>query len=197
MTKDTKLEDDWIFWWYTRKAAMEKVLGKSDDTVRHSLVPFYLGYENGGAADVIFFQSHLDGIVCITSELIGCEEQVWNRLGNYELMICHRRGDEKGAEWGSNIISRLAYYTCDAELNPGETMDIGPATPDGSTITAFLFFEYATFLVNERKAGLLLCMGITEVELNACLDGRMEEVENNLKAAGVYPFTDLFRESVV
>jgi hypothetical protein len=139
----------------------------------------------------------LDGVVCVTSELIGCDDQVSNQLGNYELMICHRKDDEDGQEWGSGIISRLAHYTCEAELNPGETMDIGPATPEGSTITAFLFFGYATFTVRERKAGLLLCMGITAAELKACRKGRRDALEKGLKAGGVYPFTDLFRKSIV
>jgi hypothetical protein len=73
-------------------------------------------------------------------ELIGHDEQVQNDLGNYELMICHR-DDEP---WGANVISRLAYYTLEAKLNPGETMDIGSALPDDSTLAAFLFLNYAT-----------------------------------------------------
>jgi hypothetical protein len=185
--------DDWQAWWDARVAAIEGVLGKSEDVVGHAPIPFHLGAEMGGAADVIYFRNHVRGVAAVTSDLIGCDEQVPNQLGNYELMICQR----DDAEWGASIISRLAPYTLQAELNPGETMDIGPATPEGSTIAALLFFDYARFEVRGRRAGLLLCVGITEDELQACREGRRAEVETALKSVAVYPFTDLFRGSVL
>lgn len=188
-----KASDDWQVRWDTRVAAIEGVLGKSDDVVGHAMIPFHLGADLGGAADVIYFRKHVPGVVAVTSELIGCDEQVPNQLGNYELMICQR----DDVEWGAGIISQLAHYTLRAELNPGETMDIGPATPEGSTIATLLFFDYARFEVRGRQAGLLLCVGITEDELKACRKGRRAEVEAALKSAGVYPFTDLFRKSVL
>lgn len=98
---------------------------------------------------------------------------------------------------GANVISRLAYYTLEAKLNPGDTMDIGSALPDDSTLAAFLFFNFAAFKVRGRKAGLLLCVGITADELEACRAGKRVKVENALKAAKVYPFTDLYRKSVL
>jgi Suppressor of fused protein (SUFU) len=186
-------EDEWGEWWDARVAGIETVLGPSHDMVGHAPVPFDLGADIGGAADIIYFKKHLKGIVSVTSELIGHYEQVQNDFGNYELMICHR-DDEP---WGANVISRLAYYTLEAKLNPGETMDIGSALPDDSTLAAFLFFNYATFKVRGRKAGLLLCVGITADELKACRAGKREKVENALKAAKVYPFTDLYRKSVL
>jgi hypothetical protein len=185
--------DDWHEWWTARVAAIEAVLGPSDNIVGHATTPFYFGADLGGAADIIYFRKHVPGVIAVTSELIGCDEQIQNELGNYELMICQR----DDVDWGADIISRLAHYTLRAELNPGETMDIGPATPDGSTIVAFLFFDYARFEVRGRRAGLLLCVGITADELQECREGRRDEVEAALRAACVYPFTDLFRRSVV
>ena len=188
-------EDEWQLWWDARVKAIEGILGKADDVVAHSPVPFHFGADLGGAADVIFFSKHVPGIVAVTSELIGCDEQKTNQLGNYELMICHRNKNE--ADWGAKIISMLAQYTVEAVLTPGDTMDIGPATPEGSTIAALLFIPYAQFEVRDRKAGLLLCIGITEDELQACRAGRRAEVEVRLRDNGVYPFTDLFRESLL
>lgn len=52
-------------------------------------------------------------------------------------------------------------------------------------------------MVRKRKAGLLLCVGITSDELELCRAGKREMVEKALKAAKVYPFTDLYRESVI
>ena len=186
-------DNEWQEWWDARVAAIEGVLGKSEDVVGHAAIPFHLGGDIGGAADIIYFRHHLPGRVSVTSELIGCEDQVPNDLGNYELMICHR-GDE---EWGPNIICKLAYYTLEAELKPGDTMDIGSAAPKGSAIAALLFLDYGRFKVRGTKAGLLLCIGITADELESCRKGRRADVEQALKKAGVYPYTDLYRQSVL
>jgi hypothetical protein len=188
-----KPDDDWKAWWDARVAAIEAVLGKSEDTVGHAVIPFQFGPEMGGAADVVFFRHHLPGRVAVTSELIGCEEQIQNILGAYELMICHRDDEE----WGPGLISQLAHYTLQAKLNPGETMGLGPAAPPGSTITALLFLEYARFTVRGKSAGLLLCLGITADELKVCRKGRYKEVVEALKKADVFPYTDLHRPSAV
>ncbi len=185
--------DDWQRWWDARIAAMERILGKSADTVGHGVIPFQFGADMGGAADIVYFRNHLDGVVAVTSELIGCDDQIPNDQGNYELMICSRDDHE----WGPNILSQLAHYTLECPLNPGETMDIGPAAPNGSTIAAFLFLDYGRFKVHDRHAGLLLCIGITADELSAFRAGNSSQVEAALKDAGVYPFTDLFRGSVM
>jgi hypothetical protein len=193
MTDTENQDDEWTLWWDARVSAMENILGKSADTVGHGVIPFQFGAEMGGAADIVYFHNHLNGVVAVTAELIGCDDQLPNDQGNYELMICSRSDDE----WGPNIICQLAHYTLESALNPGETMDIGPATPDGSTIAAFLFCDYGRFKVRDRPAGLLLCLGITAEELSECRAGNRTDVESALKDAGVYPFTDLFRKSVL
>ncbi len=193
MTDKENQGDEWTLWWNARIEAMERILGKSADTIGHGIIPFQFGAEAGGAADIVYFRNHLNGVVAATSELIGSDDQLSNDQGSYELVICSREDDA----WGPGIISKLAYYTLEAALNPGETMDIGPATPDGSTIAAFLFCDYGRFKVRDRSAGLLLCLGITAEELSECHAGNRDRVESALKEAGVYPFTDLFRESVL
>ena len=193
MTATEEQDDEWTLWWDARLAAMERVLGKSADTVGHGTIPFQFGAEMGGTADIVYFRNHVDGVVCATAELIGCDDQPVNDQGNYELIICSREDDE----WGQNIIGQLAHYTLESVLNPGETMDIGPATPEGSTIAAFLYCDYGRFRVRDRDAGLLLCLGITSDELSECRAGNRFRVESALKDAGVYPFTNLFRESAM
>jgi suppressor of fused protein SUFU len=182
--------DDWTAWWDARMTAMRNVLGDADGMVGHATIPFEVGAELGGAADIVYFRTHVPGVVSVTSELIGRDAQLENSLGNYELAICHR-DDEP---WGPGLISRLALYTLEAVLEPGETMDIATATPEGSTIAAFLFQEFARFEVLGRRAGILLCLGITSEELALCRSGKSGEVERSLRDAGVYPYTDLYRE---
>jgi len=174
-------------------AAMELALGKSDGMVTHAVVPFQFGYDAGGRADVVHFREHVPGIVYVTSELIGDDRQIQNALGNYELAICHRTEET----WGARMISSLAYYTLDVRLEPGHTMDVSPAVPPGAAITAFLFTDFGRFTVRGRRAGLLLCVGITPDELSACQRGNLQGVEAGLRSRNVYPFTDFQRESVL
>lgn len=179
-------------WPDARVAAMETILGPSDDVVGHSTIPFDLGADIGGGADIVFFRNHLDGVGYATSELIGRDEQIPSKIGNYELLVFHRDDNR----WGANVISKLSFYTCKAVLNPGATMEIGSATPEESTIAAFLFCDYGRFEVLGRDAGLLLCIGITADELSACRSGNSVGVIAALKEAEIFPFTDLGRQSV-
>jgi hypothetical protein len=182
-------DDDLIDLWDARLPALESVLGKVDEMVWHAHVPF----DEGGTADVVRFRHHVAGICYVTSELIGRDDQVPSTLGNYELMLCTRQE----SNWAADLLSRLARYTTEVDLNPGDTMDLGDATPKKSTIAAFLYLEYAKFQIQGRESGLLLCLGITADELEACQAGKRELVENELKKAGIYPFTDLYRKSVL
>jgi hypothetical protein len=181
--------NDWQQAWNARKGALESVLGPAEDTVLHAMVPFHMG----GQADVLVFRKHVAGRVAATCELLGDPSQKPNLLGTFELAIAHR----DDSDWGPSVISRLARYTCDAQLQPGQTMDIGPAVPPKSTISGFLFDDYKRMTYADADAGLLLCVGLTPDELEACKQGKRQMVYDALIAQGVYPFTDLFRPSVL
>lgn len=182
-------EDDWQKNWDARVAALEAELGKADDEIATSPVPIYLG----GGADVLTFKKHIDGVAYVTAGLIGDDSQKKTPLGQYELMMCFRSAND----WAPSLLSRLAPYTFDAALNPGETMDIGPAMPENSTIAGLLFVSYRQFQVNDTNAGILLCIGITESELAQCRASGSDAVLAALKEADVFPFTDLNRGAVL
>jgi hypothetical protein len=125
----------------------------------------------------------------VTAELTGKPDASY---ADYELMICQR----SPSDWGPNIISRLAPYTQQAHIGAAESMDIGTATPAGSRIKAFLFDTYATFSLFGRDNELRLCIGITNPELQFKMEHGAEMLLALLKRHGVYPFTDLERDSV-
>lgn len=112
---------------------------------------------------------------------------------DYELMICHRSPEE---DWGPNVISRLAPCTQEAYIGAGESMDIDQATPPESRIKAFLFATYGTFRRFGQDNELRLCIGITKPELQYKLKHGPEKLMELLERHGVYPFTDLERDSV-
>ena len=171
---------------------IENILGKHSETVLHSPVPFELGYEVGGGADVYVYREHMDGEVYLTTDLTG-KTQEKNSIGNYELMICHPNQQD----WGPNLISKLAYYTLESSLNPGETMDIGANfVLEDSEIKALIFSKYFDFKLEGRKYGVLLIIGITSDELEWAKKNGGKNLVIKLKDAGVYPTTDLRRKSI-
>jgi len=178
-------KSDWEEAWDARADALARVLGKGHDNVFHAPHPFALG----GNADVIAFHRHLKGVVYVTAELTGKPDACY---ADYELMVCHRSPQD----WGPNVISRLAPYTQQAYIGAGESMDIDSVTPEGSQIKAFLFHTYATFTLFGRANELRLCIGITKAELQLKMEQGAEKLLALLKRHGVYPFTDLDRDSV-
>jgi hypothetical protein len=181
--------DEWKQTWDARQAALESVLGPAEDTVLHAPVPFHLG----GQADVLTFRQRTAGRIAATCELLGEPSQKRNLQGTYELAIAHR--DEN--DWGPNIISKLARYTCDAVLQPGQTMDIDSAVPAKSTIAGFFFDDFKRMKFAGADAGVLLCIGLTADEVIACRKGKRQMVYDALIAQKVFPYTDLNRLSVL
>ena len=172
--------DNWERIWEARIAALAPILGKAADRVYHAVVPFYLG----GSADVLSFPDYVPGATYVTAELTGEESgQLPSSLGNYELMICARAELPRA----SDLVSQLARYTCDAILEPGETMDIGKYFAD-SSLRALLFAypadEPIQFSLFGKSCGLLLCVGITADEL-ALKQSRPNEVSGTVVSASL------------
>jgi hypothetical protein len=164
---------------------LSQKFGEMDETVLHSPVPFSLGHDIGGRADVYQFSHHLNGIVYITCDLWGSEQQE-SDAHNYELMIAHR----KKSDWGPNLISLLAYYSLEASINSLETMDLPPDMRNGSSLVAILFHKYCEFKHNRKKLGVMLVMGISQNDLNFKKKNGGEKLLEKLIAEKKYPFTD-------
>ncbi len=197
MTTSQQPENEWTRLWNARLAALTPILGKPADGVYHAVTPFHFRDPAGGScADVVPFPSYLPGATYVTTELTGEDVgQLPSSLGHYELMICTQEESLTAVDF----ISKLANYTCDAELEAGQTMDINEFFGD-STLRAVLFTYpaeqpvYFEFL-GERYA-LLLCIGITSEELEFARSGSRDELLALLKQHGVFPYTIPDRPSV-
>lgn len=192
---DEHTDDAWLQVWRAREAALTQLLGEPSDIVFHATIPFELR-EAGGSADVVPFPSFVEGVTYVTCELTGEDVgQQPSSLGHYELMMCVRSELPAAAD----LISRLACYTCDAVVEPDETMDIDDFFEDGS-LCALLFAHPLApdtrFEFGGERYGLLLCIGITASELEfAKVHGR-EPLLALLKEHGVFPYTVPGRPSV-
>lgn len=56
MANEEHEDDEWTLWWNSRMAAMEQILGESDNIVGHGVIPFQFGAEMGGTADIVYFR---------------------------------------------------------------------------------------------------------------------------------------------
>lgn len=139
---------------------MARIFSSQDENVLHGSTPFDFGQEVGGSPDVVKFSQFTEGILYVTADLIG-SNQVENAAGNYELAVVHQEEED----WGVGVICQLAYYTLDNPIDDGETMSVGSAVPEGSSIEAFLFRRIAEFDVFGSKANVICCIGITGPEL--------------------------------
>jgi hypothetical protein len=192
---DQTSDDEWAIVWDARMASLAQILGEPADTVFHATIPFQFR-DAGGSADVVPFPSYTPGATYVTAELTGTDVgQRPSSLGNYELMICTRQELTMAADF----ISRLAGYTCDAELEAGQTMDMGEFFGD-STLRAMLFAHPSEqpvhFKFLGQRYGLLLCLGITAEELAFARSRCTEELLVLLKQHGVFPYTIPDRPSV-
>jgi hypothetical protein len=188
-------EDQWTRVWNARLQALTCLLGAPADTVYHATIPFHFRHV-GGSSDVVMFPKYTPGMTYVTAELTGTDAgQRPNSFGNYELMICVRQELEAAADF----VSRLAGYTCEAELEVGETMDIEAFFED-STLRAVLFAKpddlVTEFMFLDQRYGLLLCIGITSEELAFARERGSEELLALLKQHGVFPYTTPDRCSV-
>lgn len=182
-------DDDWKADWDVRLRALENELGKSEDKIATSPVPIYLG----GGADVLMFKNHVDGVAYVTAGLVGSSSQQLTELGEYELMMCFREEND----WAPSILSRLAPFTFQTALPPGEFMEITPNVPKGATIVGLVFAAYRHLKLPNGKAGILSCIGITATELASCRKSGTALVLERLKRSGIYPFTEMNRQSVL
>ena len=171
---------------------MTTILGAHADDVFTAAPPFYLG----GFADVVPFPSYVPGMTYATADLTGPgTAQIPNRFGQFELVICMKQENERAAD----LISRLARYTCDVNLEPFQTMDLPPFF--GDALRALFFLPLAdpppAFEVLGQRCGLLLCMGITADEVAFAKREGSDRLLALLKAQKVFPYTVPERSSVL
>ncbi|HVT87798.1 MAG TPA: suppressor of fused domain protein [Tepidisphaeraceae bacterium] len=179
-------------WWKARVAALEAVLGPCDGTVFHVSANLH----RHGFADVLRFRQYVPGITYVTCGLIGNPRQIPNRWGQYDLVVCTHDEDS----WAPGFLSRLAKYTHDAAIHPGDTMDIHEMRPPKSDVAAILFARpdppAHSFSVRGAPGGLMLCIGITPSEFGACKTYGSGVVTRALREKGIFPFTHMNRESI-
>ena len=185
---------------------LENVLGSMHGVVGHAIIPF----EIGGAVDMYYFRNHIPGTGFATMELLDPDGNgpKRNRIGTYELVAFTKleyNEDEQNQNAFNQIERRICgvfttigNYSSQAILNPGETVEI----PNGTNENNCLIFdnynpEGKGFKIGDRNHHLLLCLEVFRNEMDFARKNGTGKLIELLKEKGVYPYSDLDRNSVI
>ncbi len=200
-----------------KEAALERILGPMEDIVGHAIIPFIVG----GTVDMYYFCSYLPETVFATMELINPDGKgpKPNLMGTYELVACSRlRKPQSDPSYTVKAVNNkemtsfdvqerricgtftsIGFYSYQTVLKPGETCEI--PGDDESDTKCIVFDKFDTkgipFKVEDKAYGLLLCIEVHRSEMEYAMKNGSASLLAKLKKAGVYPYSDLDRESVV
>jgi hypothetical protein len=187
-----------------KRAVMARHLGEPDESVLAAII----GWPVGGPVDLWLFPSER-GTVFTTMQLVGPGRTAQKRssLGKFELAAAtaRRKGvdgdlDEEGSPWLGramflrSMLTSIGHYSSMARLEPLQTAEI-PGDEENTCVV----FDRA--IGGETLAGepfgLLWCIAVHPEELAFARSHGTEALVERLKAAGVYPSSDLDRDPVV
>lgn len=195
--------------------AIQNILGPMSDTIANPRS----AADDGSSISIYYFPEALPGktgTALATLDLIrpdGSGPKA-STLGTYELVAFTRLAME--ASQGDTpfnkverklwyLLSMISMYGFEAELNPLQTAGIpGPTdkrTGKAAPNSYLIFDEFRRpefdFNFDGKFHGLLLLMEIHEQEMAYAHRSGVPALLQRLKAAGVYPFSDLDRKPVV
>ena len=191
--RDAYLNRGYLPWFHEKTRVLAELFGQSNSQFVSARVPLHLG----GESSVMAFPGCQSGVAYVTTDMIGWRDQRRNAVGSYELMACARQSDDEVA-W---LIARLAKLSAEKALGPGDVIDISAVVPRDSTLSGILLCEPELkrnrFRVHEEESMLLLCVGITGLEVAYHEREGHEALVQHLKEAAVFASTDLYRRSIV
>jgi len=192
--EEARADDEWTEVRAARQRALQDLLGPTTDTVHHAVIPSALG----GGADVLEFPRVVPGATYVTVDLTGPQSsRAADPVCKHELMICTRSQQD----WAPDLLSELAARTDPVRVQRSGILDVSTSVPRGATLTAVVLVEppvpLCEFHILGERYELLLCLGITTSELAFCYAGKQATLLDALRREGVYPYSDLWRHSVV
>lgn len=202
---DPDVDSDSSDEWYDYKSRfMESILGPEHDMVMHAMLPYGLG----GSLDLYYYPNGIEGTGIATKELSdGPGEGSSNeQFETYEFVMFTRYPvslddvRKKHTPFGNvhasinAILNCMAPYSTQATLNAHDTCEF-PADMERLGGRCLIFDSYK--LEEPAPFGLMLIMEVHRSEMEFARNIGCEQLIENLKAAGYYPYSDMEREPVV
>lgn len=197
--------------WYDKKSEiMEAILGPEHDMVMHAVIP----YEVGGGLDLYYYPNGISGTGIATKELsFACRESSTNdEYASYELVMYTPEAIDLDNAYEDNhpfgiahqhinaVLNAVAHYSAEACLNPRETLEF-PADFEDIGGRCFILDAYTgtgrDVPKDEEGFGVMLLIEVFRAEMERAREAGGKSLLEKLKAAGVYPYSNLAREAVV
>jgi hypothetical protein len=153
-------------------AALESELGRKEGAVIHAII----GFESGGPPDLLLFRNppEAKGTFYVTSDLLFSERQ-----------------PEK------QVLYKLSKATVVELFDVGDTVDITAWVLPDCPIKGLLLTKLVAFEFEGKHFGTLLVTGLTRAELDFARERSSEELLKLLEIKGIFPVTDIERQSVL
>jgi hypothetical protein len=167
-------------------------IGPFDRPMHFRVFPF----DAGGSLNFLTVGRGRERFVTYVSwDLFGHAEQKRGSLGRYELLtVC----DEE--EWCIDVLTKIGRQSLQEVFQPGDTLDIGAWVKPIARLQGVVFEEAFRAGLKRGKTmepcGLLRCIGVTRSELDFALRQGSGALIECLKTSGVYPRTEIGRESI-
>ncbi len=131
-------------------------------------------------------------VTYVSCELSPRPEQIPSSFGRYELLVtCN---DER---WVRRVVSDVGHMSLNEAFDHGHTVDIGQTIDAAEPIQGVLFEKMYDVKIDGANYGILRCIGITRAEMEHKQAHGFQSLFRLLKEGGVYPRTDIRRNSVV
>lgn len=171
-------------------APLESSLGPIDSDTICAII----GFDAGGPLNfcTIGNKPDVEFITYVSCELAIRKEQKPASFGRYELLAtCN---DE---QWVRSTLTALGHASMDIKFGHRHSLDIGAWVESDDLIQGLILEREATAQFDGKKFGVLRAIGVTRAELDLAVIEDMSQLVARLKEAGIYPRTDVRRESVV
>ncbi len=168
---------------------IETTFGKLDpNTIFH-----IMGFDCGGPLNfsTVGVEATSTFVTYVSCELAVRDEQVASSDGRFELM-CHSNDED----WVRLVLTSVGRLSLEAQLDHGHTVDVSQIVPDGATLRGIVLERFAAVQIDRADFCILRVHGITEAEMQIVREQGAEMLFEKLRAAGVYPNTDIHRAGV-
>lgn len=149
-----------------------------------------MGFDGGGPLNfsTVGAEDGREFVTYVSCELAVRNEQVPSSQGRFELM-CHC--NDEG--WVRRVLTAIGRMSLEAAFDHGHTVELSKLTVSESSLRGLVIERYAAVIIDDTQYALLRVHGITSEELEFAMSEGSEALFERLKAAGIYPNTDVRR----
>jgi hypothetical protein len=189
-----------------KKQWLAHILGPMHDLVTYAIIPF----QAGGPLAIYHFPQSNGGTALATMELVEPDDSgpIHSRIGAHELVWFTRNSfNDSSAEEQfekmelrvRRILTGVARYSYEAQLNPLDTIEIPGIDEDKNVCLALDEFTNSTTRLRfgGRPVYLLLCLEVFRSEMEYARQHRTTSLLELLKEHAYYPYSDMDRQPVV